>query len=277
MLPHPSADAPVLVDRSTFARLVETAERCAENPALTADLVDIVRTLEAQRHAVEWDEEDAKIRPGTFLGDEHQYYRFLNGKPIGPSGPNMPKFKVLWRSEHGEVFVADKPVSADHMNRLEALGIAAPLERFLSPIPYRAVSVRDPRHMGLVWTPPLEVVKSPEPPGGAWLVAGQDRRPCAWFANAPDADNTAASLDMVRTLAQEISRFGRGGTLVPQKIAQDGFLGLIRNLRSSIEASERWESEPPEALRALGIELEKNLVAFLAGREAFHSSPSKAT
>lgn len=276
MLPQPSADAPVLVDRPTFARLVETAKRCAENPALAADLIDIVQTLEAQRHAVEWDEEDAKVRPGTFLGDEHQYYRFLNGKPIGPSGPNMPKFKVLWRSEHGEIFVADRPVSADQMNRLEALGIAAPLEHFRVPMPYRAVSVRDPRHMSLVWTSPLEVVKSPEPPGGAWLVAGPDRRPFAWFASGSDADYVAASLDMVDTLSREISRFGRGAIL-PQEIAKSGLAGLIRSLRWSIEASERWESEPPEALRALGIELEKNLVAFLAGREAFHSSPPTAT
>jgi hypothetical protein len=277
MLHQPSADAPVLVDRPTFARLVETAKRCAENPALAADLVDIVQTLEAQRHSVEWDEEDAKVRPGTFLGDEHQYYRFLDGKPIGPSGPNMPKFKVLWRSEHGEIFVADRPVSADQMNRLEALGIAAPLERFFVQMPYRAVSVRDPRHMGLVWTPPLEVVKSPEPPGGAWLVAGPARRPFAWFSNGADADYAAASLNMVETLSKEISRFGRGGTLLPQEIAKNGFLGLIRWLRWSIEASERWEAEPPQALRTLGIELEKNLAAFLEGREAFHTSRSTAT
>lgn len=273
MLNHPSAEAPVLVDRAAFARLVAAAERATQDPATLDALVEAVRTLEAERHATEWDMADAGVAEGTYFGDEDGYQRAHPAPDLAGLRPDMPPARVLFRSDRafGDIIVADEPpVPVERIARLEALGIAAPSAWVLYPIPYRTISVSKPLQMGFSWRTPRAVAKVQGPPGGAWLVSGPERRPFAWFANSADADYTAASLDMVSALSGEVTRFG-GGSFTPQDIIKSGFLGLIRALRWSVEPGERWEREPPEALRAVGVELEKRLVEFLAGRQAYRS------
>jgi hypothetical protein len=277
MLRHVTTAPPILVDRSAFTDLVALARRTIEERSGAFELADAVLALEAERHRVEWDDTDASVPFGRYVGDERGFFRWLEVPPEARNNPGQPVLRELWRGGNEEITVVDQPpIPAERMARLESLGIASPESwRHLAEAPFSFFNVADPRSgrifymadpsWGRIRAPLLAVVeKAAGPPGGAWIVAGVNREPVAWVGSDMDAAYMACAVNMALELELDVARGSYGRYDFPARICGSGIVGLIRMLRRSIEPEERWEPEPSDALRAAGAELEKRLVEFLA-------------
>lgn len=269
---QPGEDPPVLVRRAAFAALMTAAKRAAQDPSALDDLVAAAHALEAERRETEWDAEDAKTTPGSYIGDEHGYFRWMQIAPEARDQPGSPAIRPFWRQADQEItVVVEPPVSTEQMARLERFGIArraAPSP--LPAAPFNVYYVSDPKWLTAVHMPPFGVETTPAPPGGSWIVAGPDRQRIAWARSGLDAAYLAAAVNMALRLEKDVMRFGYGDLRFPPHIEKTGLLGLIRWLRMSIEPQERWEAPPPEALESAGAELEKHLIAFM---EALNRKP----
>jgi hypothetical protein len=265
MLHHLAAAPPILVNRSAFTELVALARRAAEERSGTSELADAVLALEAERHRVEWDDTDASVRMGRYVGDERGFFRWLEVPPEARNNPGQPALRELWRGGNDEITVVDQPpIPAARMARLESLGIAQPeLWRHVAEAPFSFFYVGVPT-LGRIREPSLAVEKTAGAPGGAWIVAGVNREPLAWVGSDMDAAYMACAVNMALELEMDVTRGSYGRHDFPEQICGSGIVGLIRMLRRSIEPEERWESEPPNTLRAAGAELEKRLGEFLA-------------
>ena len=265
MLRHVTTAAPVLVNRSAFTDLVALARRTANDRSVGLALADAVLALEAERHRVEWDENDA-VPIGLYAGDEQGYLRYREVPPEVRNNPGQPPLKTLWRRGDLEITVVDQlPIPADRMACLVSLGIAQP--RLLALLadaapPFNFFYVCDPRWGKLQG--PMAVEKVAGPPGGAWIVAGVNREPFAWVGTDIDATYVASALNMSLELEMDVTRGSTGRYDFPARVCGSGIVGLIRMLRRSIEPEEPWEAEPSETLRAAGAELQKRLLEFLA-------------
>lgn len=264
-----SAKPPVIIRRDDFVKLAAVAERVAQGSA-AAELVDLVRALEAERRAQEWEAEDATIALGVYAGDERGYFRWWNVEREIRIKPGMPAWRLLWQDGTQEIAVFDHPpVSADQMARLEHLGIATLQSTYPKGAPFRFLQVNDPNMGHAIRGPFLRADSASGPPGGAWIVSGPDSGRVAWAKNSFDARFMASCVNMAIELEQEVARYGSGDYSFPKEIEKSGLRGVIRRLRQSIEPQERWENEPPEALRAMGVELERLLLEFLAASRTF--------
>ena len=269
MQPHPSPEPPVLVRRAAFAELISQAERAAENPKALPDLLEAVRVLEAERHAAEWDAEDARVTPGTYVGDaDGGYFRWMQVAPEARGKPDTPPLKVFWRKGDQEFTAVDEPpVSPDQMARLQKLDLAKPsLHSDLEGAPVRVFYVTNLTYKATFYDPPIGVAKAAGPPGGSWIVSGLERRPTAWVGSSLDADYMVSAVRMAQALEREVYPRSAGSIMFTRHVEKNGLLGLVRSLRNTIEPEERWEPPPPEALSQAGAEVERSLVAFLAAR-----------
>jgi hypothetical protein len=266
MLLHVTTAPPVLVNRSAFTELVALARRTVEDRSGGFELADAVLALEAERHRVEWDDADATVPVGRYVGDERGFFRWLDMPPEVRDRPGQPVLRELWQGGKETITVVDQPpISADRMARLESLGIAMPESwSHLAEAPFRFFLVRNPMWMGNNRESSWVVEKAAGAPGGAWIVAGVDRQPLAWVGSELDAAYIGSAVNMALELEMDVRRGSYGRYDFPEQIGESGIIGLIRMLRRSIEPEERWESEPPETLRAAGAELEKRLVEFMA-------------
>jgi hypothetical protein len=260
---HATTAPPILVNRSAFIDVVALARRAAEDGSGASALANAVLALEAERHRLEWDDADTSLPIGSYAGDERGYFRMFPAR-IEERKPGHPPLRVLWRGGKEEITVVDQPpVPAGRMARLKSLGIARPRSwMHLVSAPFTFVDVADPRWCR-IRTPSLAVEKAVGTPGGAWIVAGENREPLAWVGRDMDASYMAEAVNMALELEMDVARGSYGLLNFPGQIKESGILGLVRMLRRSIEPQERWEREPSDALRAAGAELEKRLVEFL--------------
>lgn len=265
---RPATEAPVLVRRDTFSKLVSTAQGLAQGAATADDLVALVLALEAERHAVEWEAEDATVAPDNYVGDERGYFRWWNLEPEFRDRPGQPAWVQLWQDGDQDIAVFDEPpVPADRIARLESLGTAKRQPTYPPQAPFRFVLVRDPTMVSHAHGPTLSVDNASGPPGGAWIVSDPERNRVAWAKSRYDASFMTSLVNAATRLNKEVSRYGGGTTDFVAQVEKSGLRGLVRMLRRSIEPEERWESEPPEALRTAGAELERVLVEFLDARQ----------
>jgi len=265
---RPATEAPVLLQRDNFFRLVSTAESIARGAATADDLVALVLALEAERHAAEWEAEDAAVVSDNYVGDERGYFRWWNVEREIRERPGQPAWVQLWQDGDQDIAVFDHPpVPADRMARLESLGIAKRQPSYPPKAPFRFFLVSNPAMMMEIREPALSVDDAGGPPGGAWIVSDPERNRVAWVKSRFDASFMTSFVNAATKLSKEVSRHGGGNTDFAAQVQKSGLRGLIRMLRRSIEPEERWEAEPPEALRAAGAELERVLVEFLDARQ----------
>ena len=265
--------APVLVKRSDYSDMVKAAERAAQDPAQLPILLEIISRIEAD---CEWGlGDDATLnairgpqndsRDVVIVGDERGYYRVI--WPYEPLTDGRPR-RTLWRSDDNarEVVVVDQsPITHEAVKRLVKFGLLSDgfngltltnisQESRLATLNFWGVAHRS--HFwncspARTWS---SVIPSERNLEGAWLVSGTGE-PVAWAPFPDDAKFLANCVNMAMRLESDIAWRGGGLPDLATRIEQQGILGLVMLLKSSITALEFGEPDPPKGLVAQGIKL----------------------
>lgn len=265
--------APVLLKRSDYLDMVRSAQRAAQDPEQLSNLLETIRRIEAD---CEWGPDDdatlkaiqgplSDSRDVVIVGDESGYYRVI--WPHEPVLDDQPR-RTLWRSDDNtrRVIVVDQaPITREAVKRLVRFGCLSDGPNMLNLtgishesqlVTFNLWGLANRSHFwncnpARAWS---SVIPSDRNLEGAWLVSGKGE-PVAWAPFPEDARSLANCVNMAMRLESDIAYQGGGLPDLAPRIEQQGILGLVMLLKSSISAMEFGDSEPPKELVAQGIKL----------------------